>query len=276
MQRLSLVDESFDLNFINEYILSIQVSLDGFSFSILDAVSNKIICLYHQDTFTTEPGFHLKKISTIYNEVDLLTFPYKETRIFFSAPDKTTLVPIAVFSPELAEDFYRLTLAPARNSKILCSFLPGMGSWAVFEVDRTVHSLLEERHAGAFMQSDLVLSGLGCPEEKTAIRVKVLRKNLVIQTLHDQTNFYNSFYYEGENDMLYYILGTAQNMNLKPDLIILDGMVNRHESIYHRLRQYFEHVEIAKANPHVRYSDLLRQLPDARFTNLFNSFSYKF
>lgn len=131
MQRLSLVDENFDLNFTKEYILSIQVSLDGFSFSILDSVKKKVICLYHQDTFSNEPGFHLKKLNSIYDEVDLLALPYKKTKIYFSTPDKTTLVPIAIFSQELAEDFYRLTLDTGRNSKILFSIVPDMASYAV-------------------------------------------------------------------------------------------------------------------------------------------------
>lgn len=275
MQRLSLVDESFDLNFINEYILSILVSQDGFSFSILDTVSNKVICLYHQDTFTNEPGFHLKKINTIYNEVDLLTFPYKETRIFFSMPDKTTLVPIAVFNQNLAENFYRLALNPGRNSKILFSLVPEMASYAVYEVDRAIHDVLQEKHPVSFMQNELVLSGYNCPPGIALLKVRILRKQLSIMALQDHINFYNTYVYEGENDMLYYILGTIENMDLKPEAIILDGIINRHEAIYHRLRQYFDRVELADKNPRIHYSRLLDQLPDARFVSLFNSLSYR-
>lgn len=273
MQRLSLVDESFDLNFTREYILSIQVSLDGFSFSILDSVRKKVICLYHQDTFTNEPGFHLKRLNAIYDEVELLALPYKKTKIYFSAPDRTTLVPIAAFSQELAEDFYHQTLDAGRNGKILTSIIPDMASYAIFEIDRAVHALLQEKHPGSIIQNDLMLSVFGCPPGIALMKIRVMRKQLVILSLQDNINFYNSFYYEGENDMLYYILGAVKNMNLKPDTIILDGMVNKHEVIYHRLKQYFERVDLAMNNPRIHYSHLLRHLPDARFTNLFNSFS---
>ncbi|MGV8094820.1 MAG: DUF3822 family protein [Mangrovibacterium sp.] len=273
MQRLSLVDESFDLNLTKEYILSIQVSLDGFSFSVLDSVRKKVICLYHQDTFTNEPVFHLKKLNSIYDEVELLSLPYKKTKIYFSAPDKTTLVPIAIFNEDLVEEFYRITLDAGRNSKILFSLIPEMASYAVYEIDRALHTLLQEKHPESVMQSDIVLAGYGCPPGITLMKIRILRKQLIILTLNDHINFYNSYYYEGENDMLYYILGAIKNMDLKPEAIILDGMVNKHENIYLRLKQYFEHVELTVNNPRIHYSHLLNQLPDARFINIFNSFS---
>ncbi|MGV8137613.1 MAG: DUF3822 family protein [Mangrovibacterium sp.] len=274
MQRLSLVDESFDLNLTKEYILSIQVSLDGFSFSVLDSMRKKVICLFHQDTFTSEPAFHLKRINTIYDEVDLLSLSYKKTKIYFSAPGKTTLVPIAVFDQDLAENFYRTTIDAGRNSKILFSLVPDMASYAIYEVDQAVYALLQEKHPESVMQNDLVLSAYGCPPGIKLVKIRILRKQLVILTLNDQINFYNSYYYEGENDMLYYILGVIKNMDLKPEAIILDGMINKHESIYYRLKQYFEHVDLTINNPRIYYSHLLDHLPDSRFINLFNSFSF--
>ena len=273
MQRIALVDESFDLNLTREYMLSIQVSLDGFSFSVLDPGKKKVICLYHQDTFTHEPGFHLKKLNAIYDEVDLLHVAYKKTKIYYAAPDRTTLVPIAAFRQDLAEDFYRLTLDPGKNGKILVSLIPDMASYAIYEIDRAVLAFLQEKHPGSVVQNDLVLSVFGCPPGIAVMKVRILRKQLVVLTLQDNINFYNSYSYEGENDILYYLLGAVKNMELKPEAVILDGMVSQREGICHRLRQYFEHVELAGNNPQVHYSRLLGQLPNARFTNLFNSFS---
>jgi hypothetical protein len=182
-------------------------------------------------------------------------------------------VPIAIFNQDLVEDFYRTTLNPGRNSKILFSLVPEMASYAVYEIDRAVHNLLQEKHPEGTMQNDMVLAGYGCPPGIALIKIRILRKQLVLLTINDNINFYNSYYYEGENDMLYYILGTVKNMDLKHEAIILDGMVNKHEGIYHRLKQYFEHVDLTVNNPRIHYSQVLSNLPDARFINLFNSFS---
>ena len=105
MQRISLVDETFDINFTLEYKLSIQLSLDGFSFSILDQIQNKVIYLYHQELFDAEPEFLLKRIKAIYDESDLLDLPFKKTRIIIVAPNRTSLVPVDFFQKENSADF---------------------------------------------------------------------------------------------------------------------------------------------------------------------------
>jgi len=49
MHNISLIDETLDKNLTANYNLSIQVSLDGFSFCIKDLIRNKYIVLKHID-----------------------------------------------------------------------------------------------------------------------------------------------------------------------------------------------------------------------------------
>ncbi|MFP4019583.1 MAG: DUF3822 family protein, partial [Bacteroidales bacterium] len=49
MRDFSFADETLDLNRSSSYILSIQIYLNGFSFSILDTVRNKYSLLKHYD-----------------------------------------------------------------------------------------------------------------------------------------------------------------------------------------------------------------------------------
>ena len=273
MQKLSLVDETFDFNLTTEYNLSILVSLDGFSFSILDSIQNKVVCLYHQDIFTNEPDFHLKKIKSGFEEVNLLDLPYKKVRIYYSAPGKTTIVPAAAFRPELAADFYRLTFETDRNSSLMHRYIPSLDICALYEINHSLCSFLKEKYPEIEIQHDLILSGYDLQQGKPLLKIKILRKQLeIIASTGKGISFYNSFYYEGENDMLYYILGTVKQINEQPDKVILDGMVNKHADIYHRLRQYFEQVHVADNNRNIHYSYLIERLPDARFTSFFNSF----
>ncbi|MGE4586733.1 MAG: DUF3822 family protein [Mangrovibacterium sp.] len=274
MQRLSLVDEDFDLKQSKDfYIMSIQLSLDGFSFSVLDSRSRKVICLYHQDTFTLEPEFYLKKLRSIYEEADLLQIPYKKTNIFLSLPGKTTLVPLSLFREEMAETFFRLTTERSRTGKIMYTLIPDMISCAVYELDQGIYDLLQKKHPGSHIQHDLLLSSRGYLPAHPLLKIRILRKQMEILSLHDGINFYNTYDWEHETDQLYYILGTVKNLGLKPGNILLDGMVNSRETIYQRLKAYFPKLALNRNNPVLQYSSLLERLPDARFTNLFNSFS---
>ena len=273
MQKLSLVDETFDINLTSEYLLSIQVSLDGFSFSILDSIQNKVVFLYHQDTFTTEPDFNLKKIKSVFDETDVLGFPYKKIRIYYSSPEKTTLVPPEIFRPEQLPDFYNITFGIDDHNEIRHSFIQSLNNYAIYGINKLLLSFLKEKYPEIEIQHELALSGYNLQNGKTIIKIRILRKKMEIIITGKKTSFYNSFSYEGENDMLYYILGVAKNLEEQPESIILDGLVNKHSEIYHRLRQYFSHVSIMEYNSSVNYSYLIDRLPDARFCNLFNSFS---
>ncbi|WP_163717917.1 DUF3822 family protein [Mangrovibacterium lignilyticum] len=273
MQRISLVDETFDFNFTLEYKLSIQLSLDGFSFSILDTIQNKVIYLYHQELFEAEPEFLLKRIKAIYEESDLLQLPFKKTRIIIVAPNRTTLVPDEIYQAEDCVTYHQVAFQALEKRQIKSSYIPSAKYWSVYEIPQVISNFLEEKHPGAEFINDLNLSFPEHLDAKKVLKITVFKKHLVLIGFDEMgLNFHNSFFYDGENDMLFYILGSVKNMASEPDLILLDGMVNKHATIYHRLRQYFAQVEILSNPKKIHYSYLFDKLPDARFVNLFNSF----
>ena len=273
MQKISLIDETFDLNYTSEYILSIQVSLDGFSFSILNTAQNKVVYLCHQDIFATEPDFQYKKLKSIYKESDLLELPYKKTRLYFSIPEKTTLVPVKLFKTDTATELYGLTFGLDKQTEVQSRYLPCLDAFAVFGIQKSILGILQEKHPGIEIQNAIKLSACFANDDKQTLKVSVLRKHLMILSVHTGLHYYNCFYHENENDMLFYILAAAKSLDEEPSTIIMDGMVNKHSEIYHRLRQYFADVQIAGSNKNIGYSHLIERLPDARFVNLFNSFS---
>ena len=273
MQRISLVDETFDLNFTLEYLLSIQLSLDGFSFSILDTIQNKVIYLFHQELFEAEPDFLLKRLKSIYEESDLLELPFKRTRILIDAPGRSVLIPEEIYQAEHCEEYINTAMAPRPNCVTRSTPIPAFHQWAVYEIPQVVNDFLKEKHQGAEFINALKINCPDFSQSKSKLRVTILKKQLVLTAVHEsKLCFQNCFFYDSENDMLFYTLGSVKNMDQEPACILLDGIVNKHTTIYHLLRQYFPQVEIASNPKGIHYSYLLDKLPDARFVNLFNSF----
>lgn len=273
MQRISLVDETFDLNFTLEYLLSIQLSLDGFSFSILDTIQNKVIYLFHQDLYEAEPDFLLKRLKSIYEESDLLELPFKKTRILISAPGRTSLVPESIYQTDQLENYHRAAFNSRPGFVSQSTPIPAFGQWAVYDAPQLIVDFFTEKHRGAELMND---ARVACPEfirSKNVLKVTVLKKHLILTAIDDkELCFYNSFFFDTENDMLYFILGAVKQFKQEPDHVLLDGQVNKHATIYHRLKQYFNQVEIATNPRGIHFSYLFDKLPDARFVTLFNSF----
>jgi len=273
MQRISLVDETFDINFTLEYKLSIQLALDGFSFSILDSIQNKVIYLYHQELFETEPDFLLKRLKQIYEESEILERPFKKTRIIYAVPNRTVFVPEKLFALDHAESYIKLAFQQSTAPRILNNRIGEINYRAVYEIPGLIHDYFKEHHPGAEFLNSASFYNSDTGEKESLLYITIFKKHIVVSFVKEkELLFHNCFFQDGENDMLYFVLGSIKMSGLEPDRIILNGIVNKHETIYHRLRQYFTHVEIAK-NPHtIHYSYLVEKLPDARFTNLFNSF----
>lgn len=273
MHNISLVDETFDLNFSLEYNLSILASQDGFSFSILDTIQNKVVYLSHHDTYTTDPEFQQKKIKTIYEESELLELPFKKTSIHFSTPENLIVIPSRYFQKENMIEIYASVYSLAKNTEILNTYIPEYDIYTIYAISKPLIDNLHQKHAGIDIQNDLSICAKKYESETNTLIVRIFRKHISILLLSPTLLFCNSFAYEGENDMLYYILGACKTASMEPAKVILEGMVNKHSEIYHRLRQYFENVTIAEKNNRIYYSYLMDKLPDARFATLFNSFS---
>ncbi|MFV0376376.1 MAG: DUF3822 family protein [Mangrovibacterium sp.] len=273
MQRISLVDETFDLNFTLEYCLSIQLSLDGFSFSILDTVQNKVVYLFHQELYEAEPDFLLKRLKTIYEESELLELPYKKNRILLSAPGRSCLIPYSYYQANQLDRYLQTTLTPRSGFVAQSTAIPVFSQWIVFDTPQLILEFLQQKHPGTELMNE---TRVVCPEfvrSHNTLKITIHKKHIVLIALNEAgVCFFNSFPYDTENDQLYYILGVVKQFGYDPEHLILDGQVNKHATIYHRLKQYFNQVEIA-ANPRgIHFSYLFDKLPDARFVTLFNSF----
>jgi hypothetical protein len=92
-----------------------------------------------------------------------------------------------------------------------------------------------------------------------------------ILVVDESVRFFNSFFYTNENDLLYYILNVSKSIAGAAPQVLLNGRVNKRSAIFHRLRQYFNEVDIVGRTTEVYYSYLFDQLPDARFVNLLNT-----
>ncbi|MGQ7869273.1 DUF3822 family protein [Sunxiuqinia sp. sy24] len=275
MQHLLLVDETFDLNFTQEYHLSIQFSLDGFSFCVRDGLQNKYIYLFHKE-FSGNLRFMHRKLKDIYSEFDILLADFKSTQIHYSSPGRMTLLPEGFFDEQHGQEAYELNLELSDEEELY--YLPVKSYQQVLQmaIPKKVKHFFTDKHPGILIQNELVTQLSKNAKRASAhplIDIQVFRNQMTL-TLADHTiRFCNSFMYRNDNDLLYYILNVVQTEQIDDVRIQLSGRVNKRSPIYHQLRQYFKEVAITTRSTEVYYSYLFDQLPDARFVNLLNNYA---
>ncbi len=274
MQNLSLVDETFDSNLTFEYKLSIQISLDGFSFSILDTLQQKVVYLFHQELFQTTPYLLVKHIETIYNSSDLLKFSYKSTNIIISLPNRTQLIPTKLFEINKIELYQKIAFNTEQDQKTLVYESEKSKYKILVDIPNALYSFLKSKHHDAKFLSDIHIWEKLIDNRNNIAYINVSQQCVSILLVDNQNKllYHNTFIWHYDSDILYYVLGSIKNSNFTPNHILLGGNVNKFSYIYHQLKLYVKDVNIAERTKEIHYSYLLDKLPDARFINLFSSF----
>lgn len=274
MQKLSLVDETFDLNLTFEYSLSIQISLDGFSFSILDNLQNKVVYLCYHELYDSKPEFVLKRLQNIYEESELLQLAYKRTAILLSNSTKQQLISSELFIPEEVTHYQQVAFSKIKNHHSEYFNMKSCSMKLVLSSPELIRSWLSSKHPSAVFTPNLINWEKQIDQKKNMALVSISKRKifLVIYGDHGLSSF-NSYPWYDESDLLYFILGSLKNQPAQIEQLLLSGMVNRFSYIYHQLKSYVEKVDIVERPSEIHYSYLLEKLPDARFVDLFHLFS---
>jgi hypothetical protein len=134
MLKLDLFDESFDINRTESYELSIQLSLDGFSFAINDSVRNCFIALVSHP-FKKEalaPNDWIEICKNLTSQHNVLTKHFKKVTFCFEATNYT-IVPKDFFEPQRAKQFLEMVVSIPELDEIRFSTLPN-GIVSVFSL----------------------------------------------------------------------------------------------------------------------------------------------
>ena len=229
--------------------LSIQVSLNGLSFCILDQQEKKIIYFKRVDfEKQLDPIKVLSKIELTYEAENELNQPIDEVVLLFTN-SLFTLVPQLLFDENNAASYLKF------NTKILkTDFI------AFDKIDKEIVNVyipyanitnyffdkygeFEYRHSLSVLIESLLHFSSKETKPKVYLHAHLNTYELVIIE-NNKLIFANSFEYETKEDFLYYLLFTAEQLNLDPqefELILL-GDISKESEEYLMAWDYIRNI----------------------------------
>lgn len=277
MRDFSLADETIDLNRSSSYILSIQINLNGFSFSILDTVRNKYSLLKHYDipgklTTDNKGG----KIEEILSKDTSLQNPFKKVNCLCVNP-KSMLIPSPLFDEQYIKRYFDFNQPLNELEELHYHYLKKTDSYNVFSVPNPVtnallghfpkihfyhHSYSLINYHINFIEEDKTYVGLNLYDNFIDILV-IDNKKLI---------FFNSFEFQNHDDILYYVLNVYHQLDLDPETIELKmtGTNFKHEQLIKELKEYIKKIHHLKPPKEVTYSYLFKKEMLYYYFNLFN------
>ncbi|MGY5849773.1 DUF3822 family protein [Salegentibacter sp. F14] len=242
--------------------LSIQVSLNGLSFCILDTKGEEFI-FFKKLRFDRQldPVRILQKIEGEYKNEKALQLEIGEINLVFENP-LYTLVPSDLFVEDQASNYLKFNARILKTdfiahdeisaARATCVYIPYANiinyffdKYGEFEYNHSISVLLEN----LLKKESSSTPGLYLNNKSGSYDLVVLEDGKLI--------FCNSFQYETPEDFLYYLLFTAEQLNLDPEKFELQ--------VFGDISQDSDHYQLAYA--YIKNISLLESNTDKTFTN---------
>ncbi len=228
--------------------LSIQFSLDGFSFCIKNQEEQALILATVSFENTLSPEQVLQELKqTFESEADLqVDFEHIEV---IHQNNLNTLVPNAYFSEQHLEDYLKHTVKKIATDLVVFDSIDQLEAKNVYIPYVNINNYLFQ-HFGAFEYkhhtSVLIEKLLRIKKESQEVFVHMGKQSFDLLVFDkNQMRLVNTFEYETKEDVCYYILFTLEQLQLNPietDVILL-GATSPKSEIYRALYTYIKNVE---------------------------------
>ncbi len=235
--------------------LSIQFSLDGFSFCVL----NKDLKIRHFSTYTFDekldtPEQLLEKIKLIFKNEVLLQEDFSSVFVIHQN-NLSTIVPNDFFDENKLKEYLNYNVKVLKTDFIAFDDLLSIKAKNIYVPYININNYLFQNFGEFdYKHHSSVLIDKLLEQHKTVIKkemyVHVFKNSLdIIVIQKDQLIFSNSFSFETKEDFIYYILFTAEQLGLNTEEVTLTflGDVEKDSEIYAITYQFVRNIAFIKS-----------------------------
>ena len=264
-------------NRLNDYILTIQYSLDGLSFVIFDKKEQKFLCLKHYTTSKKE--ITLSDILTELQEKESWKLKDFHKVNFIIDNKHSTFVPKEFYDEKLSKQYLDTLQVPSSNVKV-----DNVKSdiYNIYSVDDDIAATINIFSKDACIQhtSTILINSLikEFSERNAETRVFVNVKNNYYELTiinKDRLIFHNYFNFNTKEDFLYFLLFTFEQTKVDNETVPLYfmGFIENNSSIINLCSRYIRNIRFINRDNNLKFVNELDTIPYYYYYTLYNSVS---
>ena len=255
------IDETFDIDNCQNYILSIRCSLDGFSFCIYDSIIQKftVLCRYHLNAIN---AFQLgNEIKEIIQKEAILQANYKKV-IFSFQNGRFFEVPAIVYNKTYRTTLFENTIGRTIDESVLSYNLDERV--CIFSIPKSIHNLFLDRFTNCTFVPEFLAINKNIGQLKTkATNVLVNQEGrsayICVYKTHE-TIYQNTFIVHTLDDLLYYVLKVYTDLELSNETPLhLIGNYTDLDAVKKNFLKFITKVETASYRPGYSVSYTFRE-----------------
>lgn len=278
MAEFAYLDESLDINQTGMYHMSIQVSLNGLSFCILNTVDNKYVALKHYPYVQEDKTTLAELIGEVVARDEFLGRDFKSLAVM-PVGFRSTMVPSPLFRENDKELFFSFNHPLEEGETVMSARAKAIDAYALFAMAPGMPEAIKNSfpRARVLHQTVPFLEGivryLWIKGKEPAMFLNVHDDFFDLAVFRGQTPLLiNAFRYRQVNDMIYFILYTMKTLEMDPATspVILQGKINTTSGLINSLKRYVKKISFARRDPSFTYSYTFNMVSEHTFVNLFN------
>ncbi|MFD1316578.1 DUF3822 family protein [Namhaeicola litoreus] len=263
-KKIQISRGSIDPTKIDNLQLSIQISLDGFSFCTLNKVTNTVDLLSYVPFSepSVNPEKHLDNVITAFNNESALQFKYSNVNICHTN-NLSTIVPRELFNEHNLKGYLKYNLKVYENDFIAYDKISTHEMINVYVPFVNINNFFidkfgefEYKHSTTiFLQNILNVYKLS---EKPHFFAHIHGNQLdLIAIANNQLQLSNSFTFQNKTDFIYYLLFCAEQLRFNPEYLelVFLGEVIENDSLYNIAYKYIKNVSFLENRSPYNYSD---------------------
>ena len=264
-EKTKKTNNLIDYKNLEENHISIQLSLDGFSFCIYNKAEQEIgaFANYEFKNSNCTPFQQLEMVQQLFEKEALLKLKYQSVSVshfnnlvsqvplpFF---EKENLVQYLQYTVKVLENDY-ITFEQLQNSEIVNVYIPFVNI-NNFLLD--CYGSFEYKHSSTILMEKLLSEFKNLGEELCFVNVSKNSFEIVV-LMHKKITLFNCFNFKTKDDFIYYILFTAEQLNLNPEelKLVLMGDIEEKSDLYSILFKYIRNIEFYKPS---KFSSFLKE-----------------
>ena len=236
----------------SKYELSIQVNLSGLSFFVLNLETSKVAFLKSIPFEKKQtPQSLLDRLTHSFNSIDELQKQFSKVTVIHDN-ELATLVPKPLFDETNLVDYLKFNTKILKTDFITFDSLQIADLKVVYVPLVNINNFVFERFGSfEYKHSATVVLNRVLTIEKNSKSLKMYinvepSHYEIITVENNHLKFYNRFEYNSKEDFIYYLLFTAEQLQLNPEdfPVILMGAIDETDEIYQIVFKYVRNVSL--------------------------------
>ena len=276
MKNFFVFNEGFSKSKTASYILSLQLSNNGYSYAIVDPTSGKYSAVNHHNFDKKLSGKSIvEKVESMLKEDLFLSKNYRN--VFFSVIEsKSTLVPKEMFDRKQIKKYFTFNHPLDEFEELHFNYIKKADAYNIYAIPSDITTLMVNKFPEIIFvhHNNVFVKDIISRAEKLKFKLPYIQINVNINSFDigiykdDKFQMMNTYSFSDNHDFIYYVLNTINQYDIKLNkaYIGFSGFVEKETEFYYFIHQYLPKISFLKLNTGLEFN--FKDVEEHLFYNL--------